>query len=55
MTYDTRPRRSAGTWGRRVLYWLAVIVISIALVVALLVLLQSQDDATVGAITIGRV
>lgn len=39
----------------RVLYWLAVIVVSIALVVALLALLQSQDDATVGATAIGRV
>jgi preprotein translocase subunit SecG len=42
-----------GRWGRRVLYWLAVIVVSIALVIALLMLLQSYDGSTVGAVALG--
>jgi len=42
-----------GRWGRRVLYWLAVLAVSIALVIALLMLLQSFDGSTVGAVALG--
>jgi hypothetical protein len=55
MASSTGGERSGGTWRRRVLYWLAAIVVSIALVAVLLVLLHSRDDATVGAMTIGGV
>ena len=54
MAFNTSSRRSGGTW-RGVLYWLAVTVVSIALVLALLALLYAQDDSTVGAVAVGRV
>ena len=55
MASDTGGERSGGTWAFRVLYWLAVIAVSVALVALLLVLLYSRDDATVGALTSGGV
>jgi hypothetical protein len=41
----SRTRRRAG----QILYWLAVTVTSLALVVGLLLLMQSCDESTVGA------
>jgi hypothetical protein len=46
-------RRRGGHRGHVVLYWLAVTAVSLALVVALLALLQSFDGSTVGALAIG--
>jgi hypothetical protein len=33
----------------RILYWLAVLVISLAILVGLILLLESRDDSSVGA------
>jgi Na+/melibiose symporter-like transporter len=43
-----RPRRRRGG---RIIYWLAVTMISLVLVVGLLFLLQSCDESTVSAAT----
>jgi hypothetical protein len=53
MASDTGRQPRGGSRGRRVLYWFAVGVVSIALVVALLLLLQSRDSSTVGFIAAG--
>jgi hypothetical protein len=53
MANGSGSRRRGGRWGRRVLYWLAVTVVSIVLVVMFLVLLQSQDSSTVDAVALG--
>lgn len=53
MRQDTGSRGRGGG-RRRVLYWLTVTIVSVALVVALLLFLQSCDDSTVGAIASGR-
>lgn len=39
--------RRAGRWGRRLLYWACVTVTSLALVVGLLLLMESCDEATI--------
>jgi hypothetical protein len=45
---EPRPRSQGGRWIRRALYWLAVTAVSIAVVVLLLQLIHSLDEATVG-------
>ena len=42
-----------GPWARRALYWLAVTVVSLALVALLLGVIHSFDGSTVGIVTIG--
>ena len=37
--------------GLKVLYWLAVLVVSLALLVALILLIESRDQSSVGART----
>ena len=46
---DGEFRTSARGRIGRVLYWLAVVLVSLALVTALLLLLESCDESTVGA------
>jgi hypothetical protein len=41
-------RRGRGRVALRVLYWLAVVAISLALVVALVLFLEARDDGAVG-------
>jgi hypothetical protein len=52
--HGTVSRGRGRRWGWRVLYWLAVMAVSIALVVAVLMLLQSFDGSTIGVVAIGR-
>jgi hypothetical protein len=47
-TTGPRTRRH----GARILYWLAVTVVSLALVVGLLLLMQSCDESTVGGVLV---
>jgi hypothetical protein len=54
MASETGRQQRRGRRVRRVVYWLAVIAISIAVVVTVLMLLQSQDGSTVGFIASGR-
>ena len=54
MRHDTGSRGGGGGLGRRVLYWLTVAIVSVALVVALLLFLESCDDSTVGAVASSR-
>jgi hypothetical protein len=54
MASETGRQQRGGRRVRRVLYWLAVIAVSIAVVVTVLVLLQSRDGSTVGFIASGR-
>ena len=35
-------------WGLRVLYWLAVLAVSLALLVVLILLIESRDQSSVG-------
>jgi hypothetical protein len=44
---DRRSRRGALAIARAVLYWLAVITISLALVVGLVLLLESRDESEI--------
>lgn len=48
-----RSGARAGRLARWVLYWLAVVAVSIVLVIVLLLLLQSFDASTVGAVATG--
>jgi hypothetical protein len=43
---------SRGRWARRTLYWLAVTVVSLALVALLLGVIHSFDGSTVGIVAI---
>jgi hypothetical protein len=40
--------------GRRILYWIAVLVVSLALLVALVLLLESRDAGSVGALSLAN-
>jgi hypothetical protein len=51
--YGSVSGRRSGRWARRGLYWLAVIAVSMALVVVVLMLLQPYDGSTVGAVAPG--
>jgi hypothetical protein len=47
------PDQTRGRWARRALYWLAVTVVSLALVALMLGVIHSFDGSTVGIVTIG--
>jgi hypothetical protein len=46
----TASRRRATRWAGRLLYWLAVGVISVALVIGFVLLLESRDGSSLGAV-----
>ncbi len=52
MPADDASGRSASRRSSRILYWLAVTTVSIVLVLGLLLLLQSCDEATVDALVV---
>jgi hypothetical protein len=52
---DKRASRGrAAQWAGRLLYWLAVGVVSIALVIVFVLFLESLDDSTLGAVAAVR-
>jgi hypothetical protein len=53
MASETGRQQRRGRRMRRVVYWFAVIAVSIAVVATVLMLLQSRDGSTVGFIASG--
>jgi hypothetical protein len=54
MNDGSASRGRAAQWAGRLLYWLAVGVVSIALVIGFVLLLESLDGATLGAVATVR-
>jgi hypothetical protein len=50
----TGSRGRLSRFGRRALYWLVVVVVSIALVVGFILLLEVLDSSSVGTAALGR-
>jgi hypothetical protein len=46
----TASRRRAARWAGRLLYWLAVGVVSVALVIGFVLLLESLDGSSLGTV-----